>query len=86
MGDDLVNAMGRATIESVLQLSAEQVAGPPQQGRRRGRGDLLAWEAGRQRVLERAEVENEAVMLSHVQPTLLVHINPNFLNHGRPIR
>ena len=27
--DDLVNAMGRATIETVLQLSAEQVAGPP---------------------------------------------------------
>src|SRR4029079_18708374 len=36
--DDLVNAMGRATIETVLQLSAEQVAGPPQQGRRRGEG------------------------------------------------
>ena len=33
--DDLVNAIGRATIETVLQLSAEQVAGPPQQGRRR---------------------------------------------------
>ena len=36
--DDLVNAMGRATIETVLQLSAEQVAGPPQQGRRRAEG------------------------------------------------
>ena len=36
--DDLVNAMGRATIETVLQLSAEQVAGPPQQGRRRVEG------------------------------------------------
>lgn len=36
--DDLVNAMGRATIETVLQLSAEQVAGPQQQGRRRGEG------------------------------------------------
>ena len=36
--DDLVNAMGRATIETVLQLSAEQVAGPPQQGRKRGEG------------------------------------------------
>ena len=36
--DDLVNAMGRATIETVLQLSAEQVAGRPQQGRRRGEG------------------------------------------------
>ena len=36
--DDLVNAMGRATIETVLRLSAEQVAGPPQQGRRRAEG------------------------------------------------
>ena len=34
--DDLVNAMGRATIGRV-QLSAEQVA-VPQQGRRRGEG------------------------------------------------
>ena len=30
--------MGRATIETVLHLSAEQVAGPPQQGRRRPEG------------------------------------------------
>jgi transposase-like protein len=33
--DDLVDVPGRATIETVLRLSAEQVAGPPQQGRRR---------------------------------------------------
>lgn len=33
--DDLVDAVGRATIEAVLRLSAEQVAGPPQQGRTR---------------------------------------------------
>jgi hypothetical protein len=35
--DDLVNAMERATIERVSQLSAEQVAGPPSRdaGRRR---------------------------------------------------
>jgi putative transposase len=31
--DDLVDAVGRATIEAVLRLSAEQAAGPPQQGR-----------------------------------------------------
>jgi putative transposase len=36
--DDLANAMGRATTETVLQLSAEQVAGPPQQGRRQAEG------------------------------------------------
>ena len=39
--DDLVSAMGRATIETVLQLSAEQVAGPPQQGRERAEG--IVW-------------------------------------------
>lgn len=33
--DDLVDTVGRATIEVVLRLSAEQVAGPPQQGRTR---------------------------------------------------
>jgi putative transposase len=33
--DDLVDTVGRATIEAVLRLSAEQVAGPPQQGRLR---------------------------------------------------
>ena len=33
--DDLVDAVGRATIETVLQLSAEQVAGPPQPGKKR---------------------------------------------------
>jgi putative transposase len=33
--DDLVDVVGRATIEAVLRLSAEQVAGPPQQGRMR---------------------------------------------------
>jgi hypothetical protein len=38
--DDLVDVVGRATIEMVLQLSAEQVAGPPQQGRRR-QGEIV---------------------------------------------
>jgi putative transposase len=38
--DELIDVVGRATIETVLQLSAEQVAGPPQQGRRR-QGDIV---------------------------------------------
>jgi transposase-like protein len=38
--DDLVDSVGRATIEAVLRLSAEQVAGPPQQGRMR-QGELV---------------------------------------------
>lgn len=38
--DDLVDAVGRATIEAVLRLSAQQVAGPPQQGRTR-QGEIV---------------------------------------------
>jgi hypothetical protein len=35
--DELVDVMGRATIEAVLQMSAEQLAGPKQQGKRTDR-------------------------------------------------
>jgi len=35
--DDLVDVMGRATIEAILRMSAEGVAGPRQQGRRSDR-------------------------------------------------
>jgi putative transposase len=39
--DDLIDVTGRATIQAVLRLSAEQVAGgPPQQGKRRS-GDVV---------------------------------------------
>ena len=31
--DDVVDVMGRATIEAILQMSAEQLAGPKQQGK-----------------------------------------------------
>jgi len=33
--DEMIDVMGRASIEAVLQLSAVQVAGPPQQGKAR---------------------------------------------------
>jgi hypothetical protein len=33
--DELIDVMGRASVEAVLQLSAVQVAGPPQQGKAR---------------------------------------------------
>jgi putative transposase len=33
--DELIEVMGRASIEAVLELSARQVAGPPQQGKAR---------------------------------------------------
>ena len=35
--DDLIDVMGRATIEAVLQMSAAQLAGPKQQGKRTDR-------------------------------------------------
>ena len=35
--DDLVDVMGRATIEAVLAMSAEQLAGPKQQGKKTDR-------------------------------------------------
>lgn len=51
--DELIDVAGRATIEAVLQLSAEQVAGPPTPGKRRGQ---LLWhgrQAGRVCLKER---------------------------------
>ena len=30
--DEVIDVMGRATVEAVLQMSAEQVAGPKAQG------------------------------------------------------
>ena len=39
--DDLIDVTGRAAIQAVLRLSAEEVAGgPPQQGKRRN-GDVV---------------------------------------------
>ena len=35
--DELVDVMGRATIEAILQMSAQQLAGPKQQGKRTDR-------------------------------------------------
>ena len=52
--DEWINVMGRASIEAVLQLSAEQVAGPLQQGKTR-QADIV-WhgtQRGRVRLKER---------------------------------
>ena len=32
--DEVIDVMGRATVEAVLRMSAEQLAGPRQQGKR----------------------------------------------------
>ena len=54
--DDLVDVMGRATIEAVLQMSAQQVAGPKQQGKA-GPAGAMARLAGRSCGLEGATAE-----------------------------
>ena len=46
--DEVIDVMGRATVEAVLQMSAEQVAGAEGAGAPRSRpGGVLAWRAGR---------------------------------------
>ena len=40
--DEVIEVMGRATIETVLELSAQAVAGPKQAGKARGEGEA-AW-------------------------------------------
>ena len=53
--DEVIDVMGRATIEAVLRMSAEQVAGPKEQGRRDADRDLY-WhgvQAGRVALKER---------------------------------
>jgi putative transposase len=52
--DELIDIMGRASIEAVLELSAAQIAGPPQQGKARAAD--LGWhgrQAGRVCLKER---------------------------------
>ena len=53
--DEVIDVMGRATIEAVQRMSAEQVAGPKEQGRRDAHRDLY-WhgvQAGRVALKER---------------------------------
>ncbi len=52
--DELVDVMGRATIEAILQMSAAQIAGPKQQGKRAERGIAYhGTQAGRVALKER---------------------------------
>lgn len=49
--DVLVDVIGRATIETVLHLSSEQVAGSLQQGRSRQGEIVLAWKGSKAAVV-----------------------------------
>jgi transposase-like protein len=52
--DDLIDVMGRATIEAILQMSAAQIAGPKQQGRKADRDVVYhGSQAGRVALKER---------------------------------
>ena len=44
--DEVIEVMGRATIEAVLEMSAEGVAGPKQASRAREEGEAV-WYGGR---------------------------------------
>jgi len=55
--EELVGQLGKATLEAVLAISAEQVAGPPHPGRPGGairrhgeQGGVVAWDGQRVRV------------------------------------
>jgi transposase-like protein len=52
--DDLIDVMGRATIEAVLLLSGEQVAGPKRRGKR-GREGEASWYGSQGGVVSLAE-------------------------------
>ncbi len=58
--DELIDVLGRATIEAVLKLSAEGIAGPPHPGKKGGRGGL-AWAGARDDFAARAEAARGAV-------------------------
>src|SRR5215467_13809291 len=54
--DELIDCAGRASIEALLLLSAEQVAGPKRQGQRAGARGEIGWhgsQAGRVSLAER---------------------------------
>ena len=51
--DELIDVVGRATIEAILQLSAEQLAGPRTPGQRRGQLRWPGRQAGRVCLRER---------------------------------
>ncbi|MFL6446747.1 MAG: hypothetical protein ACJ746_03550 [Bryobacteraceae bacterium] len=57
--DELIDVMGRASIEAVLELSAAQMAGPPQQGKARAADLVWAWNASGPRVSEGAQAQSE---------------------------
>jgi len=52
--DEVIEVMGRATVEAVLKMSAEAVAGPKQAGRKRD-ADAVVWHGAQPGVVHLAE-------------------------------
>jgi len=57
--EELIDCVGRVTIQAVLMASAEQVAGPPTRNSQ-GSGDSVVWQAGRQGVSARRQAGDRA--------------------------
>ena len=67
--DEVIDVMGRATIEAVLQMSAEQVAGPKEQGRRGGDRELY-WHGDRRLADRMLELVLHGVSTRKYEPVL----------------
>jgi hypothetical protein len=65
--DELIAVLGRATIEAVLKLSAEGIAGPPHPGKKSGE---IGWHGlgGRHSLFEGEEAAGEATALAEEGP------------------
>ncbi len=64
--DEVIQVMGRATIEAVLEMSAEGVAGPKQSGKARAEGDTVWYgRQGGQVYLSDRKVRVERPRLRH---------------------
>tara|TARA_A100001037_G_C15079901_1_gene603692 strand:- start:60 stop:1370 length:1311 start_codon:yes stop_codon:yes gene_type:complete len=68
--DEVVDVMGRATIEAILQMSAEQLAGPKQQGKSAGRDVVYhGSRSGRVALSERQlRVQTPRLRKKHAEP------------------
>jgi hypothetical protein len=64
--DEVIQVMGRATIEAVLEMSAEGVAGPKQSGKTRTDGDPVWY--GRQEGQSKAPAEPPGTLSAQPLP------------------
>jgi putative transposase len=66
--DEVIDVVGRATIQTVLQMSAEQVAGPKQQGKKTDRGIAYHGSQGGRVALRERQLRIEKPRLRRKNP------------------